>query len=99
MRLTEFHSGFRVFRCAALAQVPFDLCANDYHFDTEIIIQFKIKGLRICEMPIPTYYGKEKCGVNVFRYGVDVLRSMLTYWLWTKGLRRVPKFDGCLPPP
>ena len=98
MRLSEFHSGFRVFRCAALAQVPFDLCSNDYHFDTEIIIQFKIKGLRICERPIPTYYGKEKCGVNVFRYGLDVLKSMLTYWLWTRGALRVPKFDGCVAP-
>ena len=98
MRLSEFHSGFRVFRCAALAQVPFDLCSNDYHFDTEIIIQFKIKGLRICERPIPTYYGTEKCGVNVFRYGLDVLKSMLTYWLWARGALRVPKFDGCVAP-
>ncbi|HAM36691.1 MAG TPA: glycosyltransferase family 2 protein [Elusimicrobia bacterium] len=95
MRLTEFHSGFRVFSCAALAQVPFELCSNDYHFDTDIIIQFKIKNLRIREMPIPTYYGKEKSGVNVISYGMNVLKSMLTYWLWSRGLLRVEKFDRC----
>jgi glycosyltransferase involved in cell wall biosynthesis len=95
MKLTEFHSGFRVFRCAALAQVPFELCSNDYHFDTDIIIQFKIKGLRIVEMPIPTYYGKEKCGVNVVSYGLNVLKSMAVYWLWSKGLLKVPMFEDC----
>jgi len=93
MNLTEFHSGFRVFKCSALKQVPFALCADDYHFDTDIIIQFKIKNLRIKEMPIPTYYGKEKSGVNVVKYGLNVLRSMSEYWLWSKGLLKVPKFD------
>lgn len=94
MDLTEFHSGFRLFKCSALAKVPFDLCSDDYHFDTDIIIQFKIKGLRIRELAIPTYYGTEKCGVNVIQYGLNVLRSMGEYWLWRKGLRRVPKFES-----
>lgn len=93
MNLTEFHSGFRLFRCDALKQVPFKLCADDYHFDTDIIIQFKIKGLRIRERAIPTYYGKEKCGVNVVSYGLNVLRSMGEYWMWSKGWITVPKFD------
>lgn len=94
MDLTEFHSGFRLFKCSALAKVPFDLCSDDYHFDTDIIIQFKIKGLRIRELAIPTYYGKEKCGVNVIQYGFNVLRSMAEYWFWRKGFCRVPKFDS-----
>lgn len=93
MNLTEFHSGFRLFKCSALAQVPFHLCADDYHFDTDIIIQFKIKGLRIHERAIPTYYGTEKSGVNVVKFGLNVLRSMFEYWLWSKGMRNVPKFD------
>ena len=94
MNLTEFHSGFRAFRCAALAQVPFSLCSDEYHVDTDIILQFKIKKLRIQEMPIPTYYGKEKSYVNVIGYGLNVLKSMFTYWLWNKGLLRVDKFDA-----
>jgi len=93
MNLTEFHSGFRAFRCSALAQVPFHLCADDYHFDTDIIIQFKIKNFRICERPIPTYYGKEKSYVNVVSYGCNVLKSVFTYWLWSKGWIKVKKFD------
>ncbi|MEE8425438.1 MAG: glycosyltransferase family 2 protein [Elusimicrobiota bacterium] len=94
--LTEFHSGFRLFRCKALAQVPFEKCSNDYHFDTDIILQFLIKGLRIRELPIPTHYGKEDSGVNVISYGLNVIKSMLTYWLWQKGLKRVEMFDACV---
>jgi len=91
--LSEYHSGFRVFSCAALRQVPFHLCADDYHFDTEILVQFKLKRLRVVERPIPTYYGDEKSYVNVWRYGLDVLYAMLEYILHKKGIRRVEKFD------
>lgn len=94
MDLTEFHSGFRAFRCSALARVPFHLCSDDYHFDTDIIIQFKIKGLRIAERPIPTYYGDERSYVNVFDYGFKVLFSVIQYWLWSKGLKKVDKFGS-----
>jgi glycosyltransferase involved in cell wall biosynthesis len=38
--LTEFHSGYRVYSVAALKSVPFAYNTNDYHFDTEIVIQF-----------------------------------------------------------
>lgn len=60
--LSEFHSGYRVYSTEALRRIPFDLNTNDFHFDTEIIIQLMIAGLRIKELPIPTYYGDEmKC--------------------------------------
>lgn len=91
--LTEYHSGFRVFNCTALAQVPFHLCSDDYHFDTEILVQFRLKGLRVVERPIPTHYGNERSYVNVWRYGLQVLYTMAEYVLHRKGVRRVEKFD------
>ena len=92
-RLSEFHSGFRVFSCRALGQLPFTNCSDDYHFDTEIMIQFIAKGLRIVELPIPTYYGTEKCYVNVFSYGTHVLVATLQYYLHKKRLRYYLKYD------
>jgi len=91
--LSEYHSGFRVFSCAALKQVPFHLCSDDYHFDTEILVQFKLKGLRVVERPIPTHYGEERSYVNVWQYGFHVLYAMAEYALHKKGIRRVEKFD------
>ena len=38
-RLSEFHSGYRLYSTAALRRIPFDLNSNGFHFDTEIIVQ------------------------------------------------------------
>ncbi len=91
--LSEYHSGYRVFSCAALRKIPFDRCADDYHFDTEILIQFKLKGLRVVERPIPTYYGDERCYVNVWKYGLDILATMGKFLLHKHGFRRRPVFE------
>ena len=76
-KLSEFHSGYRIYRVAALARLPFTLNANDFHFDSEILIQFLNAGLHIVELPIPTYYGDEICYVNGLKYAKDVARVTL----------------------
>src|SRR5256714_10504281 len=73
--LSEFHSGYRLYSTAALAQVPFEKNTNDFHFDTEIIIQFVLRKLRIAELPIPTFYGDEICHVNGLKYAWDVCNA------------------------
>ncbi|MBK8010545.1 MAG: glycosyltransferase [Deltaproteobacteria bacterium] len=73
--LSEFHSGYRVYRVAALAQVPFHLNSNDFHFDTEIIIQFMRACHKIVEVPIPTYYGDEICRVDGLKYAWNVAKA------------------------
>src|SRR6266404_2211088 len=75
--LSEFHSGYRLYSTAALAQIPFEKNTNDFHFDTEIIVQLVMKKLRIAELPIPTYYGDEICHVNGLRYAWNVVRSTI----------------------
>jgi len=75
--LSEFHSGYRLYATNALAKLPFDLNSNDFHFDTEIIIQLIIAQLRIKELPIPTFYGDEVCHVNGLKYAWDVCRTTL----------------------
>jgi len=91
--LTEFHSGYRIYRVASLAGVPFDRNTNDFHFDTEIIVQFIFAGLRIRELPIPTYYGDEICHVNGLKYGWDVIKASLRARAQQLGLFYDRKFD------
>src|SRR5205807_3028970 len=73
--LTEFHSGYRLYSVKALERLPFDRNTDDFHFDTEIIIQLLRAGLRIKEVPIPTYYGDEIRYVKGIKYAFNALRS------------------------
>jgi glycosyltransferase involved in cell wall biosynthesis len=99
MNLTEFHSGYRVYSMKALSQLPFQANSNDFHFDTEIIIQLRQHNLRILERPIPTYYGDEICYVNGMGYAFNVVRSVIQYRLQQAGFRSYPKFAGPRPRP
>lgn len=87
-RLSEFHSGYRVYAVEALRRIPFQRFSSDYHFDTEIIIALVDRKLRIMEVPIPTHYGDEENYVNIWRYGLDVLVTTVSYFLHRKGWRR-----------
>jgi glycosyltransferase involved in cell wall biosynthesis len=92
-KLSEFHSGYRIYRVAGLGRVPFTLNANDFHFDSEIIIQFLNAGLRIVELPIPTYYGDEICYVNGMKYAKDVVRVTLQNVAHRMGVLYQRRFD------
>lgn len=92
-RLSEFHSGYRAYAVAALRQVPFDLNSNDFHFDTEIIIQLIRMGFRIKEIAIPTHYGDEPCHVNGVRYAWNVLTTTALSRVQDLGLCYRRKFD------
>ena len=69
------------------------LNSGEWHFDTEILMQFHEAGLRIVERPIPTYYGDEICYVNGIAYAFNCLKSALRYRLHKAGLLYEPKFD------
>lgn len=77
--LSEWHSGYRAYSVAALAEIPFESNSDDFDFDTEVIIQLIEAGKRIVEIPIPTYYGDEICHVNGLGYARDVTVDTLRY--------------------
>jgi glycosyltransferase involved in cell wall biosynthesis len=91
--LSEFHSGYRLYSVNALRCLPFDRNTNDFHFDTEIIIQFLRAGLKIKELPIPTYYGDEICRVNGIKYALQVVRTTLLSRIQDFGIWYDRKFD------
>ena len=93
MSLSEFHSGYRLYSCEALKKLPFYENTHDFHFDTQIIIQLHAAGLRIKEVPIPTYYGDEICAVNGLKYAKDVVRSVIQYRLHELGLSHHREYE------
>ena len=76
---TEFHSGYRAYSVNALRTIPLDSLTTNWHFDTQIILEFMKRGYRIREVPIPTYYGDEICHVNGIPYAWNCVRETLNY--------------------
>ncbi len=91
--LSEFHSGYRAYKVAALAAIPFQLNSDDFHFDTEILIQLLSTGRSVKEIPVPTFYGEEISHVNGLKYAVNCLKAVSTARLGRAGLAYDPKFD------
>lgn len=95
--LSEFHSGYRVYSVSALDSIPFERNSNDFHFDTQIIIQLLIAKREIRELPIPTYYGDEISRVNGMRYAANVVLSTAKARLQELGIFYDRRYD-CAPP-
>lgn len=73
MKLSTFHSGFRACNRKAIEKLDFNRFTNDYHFDSEFLLHSFRAGLRIVEVPVKTIYGDEESGVNVIKYGFNIL--------------------------
>jgi glycosyltransferase involved in cell wall biosynthesis len=93
MNLSEFHSGYRGYKCAALQRIPISLNSDSWHFDTEIILEYHAAGLRIAEVPIPTYYGDEICHVKGIPYAFNCIKSAISYRLTRWGLWQDVKYQ------
>jgi glycosyltransferase involved in cell wall biosynthesis len=91
--LSEFHSGYRAYKVEALRSVPFQLNSNEFHFDTELLIQLIRTGRKIVEIPIPTYYGEEISRVNGLTYALNCVKAVTKVRLSEVGLFYEPKFD------
>lgn len=93
VNLSEFHTGYRGYRVSRLKAIPYVFNSNDFHFDTDILIQFLSADCKIEEIPIPTHYGDEICHVNGVAYALNCLKSVIRYRLFKMGLCYDPLLD------
>lgn len=93
-RLSEFHSGYRVYKVSSLAATNFELNTNDFHFDTQIIIQLVKADAKIIESAIPTYYGDEICHVDGLKYALDVMLTTIRAKAQDYHILYDRKYDG-----
>ena len=84
--LSEYHTGLRGYSTNFLRKVPFGINTNDFHFDTEILLQAFHARASVIEMNIPTHYGDERCHVNGLKYAYNVFKATLQFSLHRKGM-------------
>lgn len=93
-QFSEFHTGYRAYSTRFLREVPFELNSDGFDFDTDILLQAKFLDKKIKEFPIPTFYGDEKCHVNLIRYGTDILKTTVKFKMQQMGIGCSLKFRG-----
>lgn len=93
LKLAEYHTGYRAYRVSLLKAIPFWENTDEWHFDTEILLQAHAAQVRILEIPIPTYYGDEICHVNGVLYALNCISISLQFLLTRLGLLYIRKFD------
>ena len=97
LRLSEYHSGYRLYSVDALKKVPFQSFTNSWHFDTQIILALAERSMRIVERPIPTYYGDEICHVNGIPYALYCL--VTTYRFFRNRKQDILSYPGVMDVP
>jgi glycosyltransferase involved in cell wall biosynthesis len=93
--LTEAHTGYRAYSKRLLLTVPFLRNANDFSFDSELLLQAVHFGMRIEEVPARGRYFEEASSVGLRSgavYGVKTLWAGVRLILHRAHLLRSPKF-------
>src|SRR5271157_4844646 len=95
-KLSEYHSGYRVFSREVLTRLPLGENSDDFVFDNQMLAQCVYFGFRIGEVSCPTKYFKEASSINFRRsvlYGLGVLQTTLQFALQSAGIGRRPIFS------
>jgi glycosyltransferase involved in cell wall biosynthesis len=88
-QLSEAHTGYRAYSRRFLLTVPFLRNANDFSFDSEVLMQAAAFGMRISEVPARGRYFDDASSVGFgagFVYGVKTLWAGARLLLHRAGL-------------
>ncbi|HEX4668653.1 MAG TPA: glycosyltransferase family 2 protein [Solirubrobacterales bacterium] len=93
--LSEAHTGYRAYSRHFLLTVPFLRNANDFSFDSEILMQASAFGMRIVEVPAKGRYFEDASSVGFGTgavYGLKTLLAGARLALHRAGILRSRKF-------
>lgn len=96
-KLSEYHTGYRMFSADVLKNVNYNINSDDFVFDNEMLGQICYKGYEIAEVTCPTKYFDEASSINLRRsikYGLGVLRVSLLYFFNKAGLMKTKMFHS-----
>jgi len=80
-RLSEFHTGYRLYSRKALERLSFDNYSDDHALDIEILLYAVACRMKIKEVPIKSRYFKAASSMGIkecTKYGIDIMRILFT---------------------
>lgn len=76
-RYSTFHCGFRACKTNILEKMNLDGFKSTTLFDTEFLVVAHRLNLKVCEIPVSTYYSPDAgSSVNLIKYGLENLKYM-----------------------
>lgn len=95
IKMSEFHTGYRVYNAKFVSQIPYWVNSDNYLFSFEIIAQCVYYGYRIAEIPAFSRYFKEASSNNftgTIVYALGTLKTSLQFRLQKMRLARFAIF-------
>ncbi|HXV36227.1 MAG TPA: bifunctional glycosyltransferase/class I SAM-dependent methyltransferase [Myxococcota bacterium] len=81
VRFSDWHTGYRAYSVRALSRIAFALDTNDFHFDTEILLQLIQSGSKFVEVDIPAHCGSGAWRAHGLRYAKNALKASAKFML------------------
>jgi glycosyltransferase involved in cell wall biosynthesis len=78
-KISEFHTGYRVYSKRAIGNMKFGDLTDKYYFDSQVILQLLRKKTKIVEVPISVDYRENVTAANPFTYGLEIVYLILRY--------------------
>ncbi len=76
-QLTDLHTGYRAYTRSLLLGVPFLRNANDFSFDSELLLQASELGFRIAEVPASSRYFSDASSIGPGEGSIYALKTLL----------------------
>lgn len=95
-KLSEYHTGFRMFSAEVMRDINFNSNSDDFIFDNQMLAQIFYAGHEIAEITCPTKYFEEASSINFKRsskYGLGVLGVSWKYFFNKIGLMKSEMFQ------
>ena len=99
--LSEFHTGYRVYRAEMVRRIPYRSNSDDYLFSFEIIAQSVYFNFGVAEIPAFSRYYREASSCppwGTIKYSLGALLASAKFRLQKWGLWRFKIFSDNLPP-
>ncbi len=80
-KITEFHTGYRVYSKRAIKSMKFENLTNKYYFDSQVILNLLDSKCKIVETPISVHYKENVTAANPFSYGLEIVYLIIKYIL------------------
>lgn len=90
VKVSELHTGARVYNVEALKQIDPQSSSNDFLYSFEIIAQIVYKKFKIGEVPVRCYYTKEHTSISIkrsFVYAFETIGTLYYFVLAKFGIK------------